>query len=243
MTSIADAVAVVVKAQKSSKKPLAVVLAGHNGSGKSTMWRRHLSEALRFPLVNADRMMMSVLPEPDQGKLPTWARDVRDTDENWMLVARNGVESFVAQAMALKVSFAWETVFSHWKVLDNGSIESKIDRINQLQEAGYFVLVVFVGLSDYQLSIARVSTRIAEGGHAVEESRLRDRFPRTQHAIRAAADVTDAIIFTDNSRDVNKAFTVCRIQLGKQVVFDIRTNKARRTPDEVLMWLDIVSPI
>lgn len=38
MTTLAQAVDHVLKAQKKSKKPLAIVLAGHNGSGKSTMW-------------------------------------------------------------------------------------------------------------------------------------------------------------------------------------------------------------
>lgn len=46
-------------------KPVAFVLAGHNGSGKSTLWRERLSDALRIPLINADRMMLSILPEPD----------------------------------------------------------------------------------------------------------------------------------------------------------------------------------
>jgi predicted ABC-type ATPase len=63
-----------------------------------------------------------------------------------MQVAQKGVELFVAQAMAHNVPFAMETVFSHWKELHNGKIESKIDRIKQMQKANYFVLLFFVGL-------------------------------------------------------------------------------------------------
>jgi len=44
---------------------VAFVLAGHNGSGKSTLWYSRLAESLRMPLVNADRMMMSILPDAD----------------------------------------------------------------------------------------------------------------------------------------------------------------------------------
>ena len=77
------------------------------------MWLKHLSSAFQIPLVNADRMMLSVLPEPDGGNmLPPWAQTLRDTDENWMKVAQKGVESFVAQAMSRGVPFAMETVFS-----------------------------------------------------------------------------------------------------------------------------------
>ncbi len=242
-TTLAAAVAQVGLEQRRSKKPLAVILAGHNGSGKSTMWLKHLSPAFQIPLVNADRMMLSVLPEPDGGNtLPPWAQTLRDTDENWMKVAQKGVESFVAQAMFRGVPFAMETVFSHWHVNPDGSIESKIDLIRQMQAAGYFVLLFFVGLSNVQLSIARVSTRVAKGGHAVEISRLMERFPRTQKAIRLASEVADAAIFTDNSRAESSAFTVCRVQIRAREVYDIRIDSSRRPPRAITEWLDVVSP-
>jgi predicted ABC-type ATPase len=66
MINLAAAGDRVLRAQAASKRPLGVVLAGHNGSGKSTMWRKHLSPRIRIPLVNADRMMLAVLPEPDR---------------------------------------------------------------------------------------------------------------------------------------------------------------------------------
>jgi predicted ATPase len=49
-------------AQEATEKPLAIVLAGHNGSGKSTLWYRSLADELQVPLINADRMMLSILP-------------------------------------------------------------------------------------------------------------------------------------------------------------------------------------
>lgn len=243
-TTLAASVAQVGFEQRRSKKPLAVILAGHNGSGKSTMWLKHLSPAFQIPLVNADRMMLSVLPEPDGGNmLPPWAQTLRDTDENWMKVAQKGVESFVAQAMFRCVPFAMETVFSHWHVNPDGSIESKIDLIRQMQTAGYFVLLFFVGLSNVQLSIARVSTRVAKGGHAVEINRLMERFPRTQNAIRLASDVADAAIFTDNSRAESSAFTVCRVQIRERKIYDIRIDGNSRPPRAITEWLDVVSPL
>jgi predicted ABC-type ATPase len=243
MTSIARAVEEVRRVQRRSQKPLAVILAGHNGSGKSTMWRNHLSPDFQIPLVNADRMMLSVLPEPDRvHRLPKWAQQLRDTNESWMAVAQKGVEAFVAQAMSRGVPFAMETVFSHWRDLGNGKVESKVDLIRQMQEAGYFVLLFFVGLSNVQLSIARVSTRVAQGGHAVNVQRLRERFPRTQRAIGLAASVADATIFTDNSRGKTSAFTVCRVQIRAREVFDIRKAPKRRTPRAIAEWLDVVSP-
>lgn len=95
-----------------------------------------------------------------------------------MQVAQKGVEAFVAQAMTRKVPFAMETVFSHWIEHPGGRIESKIELIEQMQQAGYFVILFFVGLSNSQLSIARVSTRVQQGGHAVDADKLVKRFPR-----------------------------------------------------------------
>lgn len=243
MTTLDQAVAEVQRAQRRSNKPLAVILAGHNGSGKSTMWRRHLSPSFQIPLVNADRMMLSILPETDGGgKLIRWAQQLRDTDESWMKVAQKGVEAFVGQAMARGVPFAMETVFSYWKELPDGTAKSKVDLIREMQQAGYFVLLFFVGLSDVQLSIGRVATRIAEGGHAVDVNKLLDRFPRTQKAIAAASSVADATIFTDNSRSTRQAFTVCRIQIGEREAFDMRHGVRRRIPNEIREWLSMVSP-
>lgn len=243
MTALREAVARALETQRQTRKPLAIVLAGHNGSGKSTMWRRMLSGQLRVPLINADRMMLSILPEPNgDGALDGWARDLRDHDQSWMRVAQNGVQAFVSHAMQAKVPFAMETVFSYWDEKPDGSVASKLDLIHDMQAAGYFVLLFFVGLTNADLSILRVRTRVAEHGHGVEDGKLRSRFPRTQRAIEAAARITDATIFTDNSRDEKRAFTVCRIQLGQTPLFDLRQEKAT-VPPVIREWLDVVSPV
>jgi hypothetical protein len=100
MNELLPAVQRVVELQKLSEKPLAIVLAGHNGSGKSTMWYGHLSSVLKIPLINADRMMLSMLPEvrPRQ-RLPGWASELRDNDRSWMKVAQEGLQAFIAKAL------------------------------------------------------------------------------------------------------------------------------------------------
>ncbi len=221
--SIEKSVEQVTSLANKSKKPLAIMVAGHNGSGKSTMWYDHLVDNIRIPLINADRMMLSVLPMPQEdGHLRDWAQQLRDTDQMWMTVAQKGVESFIAQAMAHKVPFAVETVFSYWEALPDGSHASKIDTIKALQKEGYFVLLIFVGLTNRELSIGRVATRKAEGGHDVPYRKLEERFPRTQQAIRHALAVTDAVILVDNSREPDKAFTPCYVSAGTEVIYDIR---------------------
>ena len=241
MTLLEGAFDQVLAAQVASGKPLGIILAGHNGSGKSTMWRDRLSGKLQIPLINADRMMLSILPEVgDLLDLPEWAVGLRDRNGAWMRVAQLGVEAFVAQAMIQQVPFAMETVFSDWEPRPDGSIRSKIEKIQQLQEEGYFVLLCFVGLSNADLSIARVLTRVLAGGHGIEESKLRKRFPKTQRAVGEALSIADAAILVDNSLGQEQAFSVCRIQLGATKLFDVRdTGKAEPA---IVEWLDVVAP-
>jgi len=242
LRGLIGAVDQVLLERRQSGKPLAVVLAGHNGSGKSTLWYRRLASQFQIPLINADRMMLSVLPQvTDHEPLPQWAISLRDHDESWMNVAQKGVEAFAAQAITFQVPFAMETVFSHWKKLPSGKVESKIDLIRKFQKSGYFVVLLFVGLADKTLSIARVNTRVAEGGHAVSIEKLEERFPRTQKAIRHALPVADASILVDNSLDEAKAFSVCRVQIRGKEVFDLRA-EGKTIPSSVLQWLDVVAP-
>lgn len=243
MPAIASALAAVLEQQRESGRPLAVVLAGHNGSGKSTFWYRRLAPKLRIPLVNADRMMLSILPDvADSTKLPKWATELRDKNPSWMQVAQKGVLAFVTHAMATKVPFAMETVFSYWIEHPDGTVESKIGLIQEMQEAGYFVLLVFVGLMSPSLSVARVQTRIAQGGHGVPVTKLHSRFPRTQRAIGVASPIADATIMVDNSRTLKQAFTVCRVQLKRDVQYDRRRLRGK-TPPEIARWMDTVCPL
>lgn len=242
MNGLDDAMAVVTAAQAKADRPLAIMLAGHNGSGKSTIWYDKLADSLQIPLINADRMMMSILPEVDDPRrLPEWAKALRDGDRSWMRVAQQGVQAFVALAVEEKAPFAMETVFSFCDPRPDGTYATKIDDIRRWQAAGYFVTLLFVGLSSPGLSIGRVETRKSKGGHGVPPSKLQERFGRTQANIRDAAPVADAAILLDNSRDLDQAFAVCRVQLRAQEVFDLR-RAPEGAPTEISAWLDVVAP-
>jgi predicted ABC-type ATPase len=243
LTSVVEAALDILQTQATTRKPLAVIVAGHNGSGKSTLWRRTLADIFHIPLINADRMMLSILPESDaDGALTPWAAQLRDTDERWMRVAQQGVQTFVNYAMNANVPFAMETVFSHWHQRPDGVVESKLDLIHDLQASGYFVLLVFVGLTNARMSISRVATRVAQNGHDVPEQRLRDRFPRTQKAIAAAIKIANASLLADNSRDAARAFTLCRTIVHGAETYDIRDDATNPPTNAILSWLDIVSP-
>jgi len=232
-------------AHTAGPRPVAFVLAGHNGSGKSTLWYSRLADALKIPLVNADRLIMSILPDPDETTkhLVGWAQRLRDKDVQWQGLAQDGVRLFKELVMSRQMPFAFETVFSHWKLLNDGRYESKVDDIRQMQSNGYFVVLLFVGLTSPDLSAMRVATRVSQGGHDIPYDKLLERFPRTQAAIGAAATVADLTIMFDNSRDPGSAFSLVRAQKKRRVLFDAR-DPAYSTPEPLLRvcrpWLDNV---
>lgn len=213
-------------------RPVAFVLAGHNGSGKSTLWYSRLAGALQIPLINADRMMMSILPDADfrTGRIPAWAQQLRDDDARWQVLSQEGVRVFKRLVMEKRMPFAFETVFSHWKLLPGGGHESKVDDIRAMQAAGYFVVLLFVGLVSADLSILRVHTRKQQGGHDVSRDKLVERFPRTQAAVGHAAEVANMTLMFDNSRSEKDAFSLVRAQEKKKVLFDARDPQFRIEP-------------
>jgi predicted ABC-type ATPase len=212
------------QAATGKSKPTAFVLAGHNGSGKTTLWNERLARQLQIPLINADRITASILPPADAatGQPPQWAQKLRDNDTRWQLLSQAGVQAFVGLVMERQMPFALETVFSHWKKLPDGRIESKADIIKTLRGAGYFVVLLFVGLASPQLSVLRVETRKEQGGHGVPLNKLTSRFPRTQRAVGYAAPLADMTLMFDNSRTADKAFALVRAQRGKLILFDCR---------------------
>ena len=225
---------------------MAIVLAGHNGSGKSTLWYERLADTLQIPLVNADRLTLSLLPEPGADRrLRAWASRLRDEDQRWQKLAQDGVQLFMGLAMDQGMPFAFETVFSYLEPRPDGTFESKVEIIRNLQKHGYYVVLLFVGLASAELSILRVSTRKQKGGHDVPESKLRSRFPRTQKAVQIAASVADLTLMFDNSRDEKHAFTLVRAQRKTELLYDCRDASFQQDADLVKIagiWLRNVAP-
>jgi predicted ABC-type ATPase len=230
-------------------RPTAFVLAGHNGSGKSTLWYERLAAVLQMPLINADRLITSILPRVDRisQQLPGWAQRLRDDDLRWQQLAQGGVRAFKQLVMTRCMPFAYETVFSHWRPRPGGEgFESKADDILAMQAAGYFVVLLFVGLTSADMSVLRVQTRLQKGGHGVPLAKLVERFPRTQQAIGHAAPLADMTLMFDNSRTEDKAFALVRAQRREAILFDVR-DPAFKANDELrhvaTPWLDRVAGV
>lgn len=182
-----------------------------------------MAPVLQRPLINADRLITSTLPPADAtGRLVPWAARMRDEDVRWQVLGQEGVAAFMQLVTSRKMSFAFETVFSHWERQPDGSYKSKVELIENLQRSGYFVVLFFVGLANVEISMARVRQRRERGGHDVDREKLKARFPRTQKAIGQAAPVADMTVMFENSLDARRAYQVSRVQMKNVVLFDCR---------------------
>jgi len=169
-----------LRAAAADERPVLVVLAGSNGAGKSTFFGEHL-QGLGLLFVNADhiaRVLVGVEP-----RLSTRELDRRAFEE---------AERLRADLIDLRFGFCTETVFSD-------PAGAKLDFMERARSAGFEVLLVFIGLASPALSVARVATRVARGGHDVPNDKLFARYPRTLKNLKAAVTAVDRAFLFDNS--------------------------------------------
>ena len=172
------------------RKPLAIILAGHNGSGKSTLWVRPAwPTASGYPLINADRMMLSVLPE----KRPSLLGNRAQRQERGLDASLRMAQSACGAGNGAAVPFATETVFSHWQQRGDGTFASKIDVVRNCKRLGILYLRSFVGLGDvgYRSPGSKPARPEAVTTSRAETSRAVSAHPA---AIAAALPIVDAAI-------------------------------------------------
>lgn len=150
------------------------MLVGGNGAGKSTFYRLTL-EPLGLPFVNADLLARIVFPEDPEAH----------SYEAAQLAERQRLE-----LLQEGVSFCFETVYSH---------PSKIDFIAQAKALGYQIIMVWIHLESPALNLARIASRLSEGGHDVPAEKVRSRIPRLLHQVRTSLPLVDVLRIYDNS--------------------------------------------
>jgi len=170
------------------------VLAGGNGAGKSTFYSQLLeAKGLRF--VNADRIALTMAPSaPAQASY----------------AAARIAEQIRFELLEQEVSFCFETVFSH---------PSKIDFIAAAKGRGYEIILVFIHLDNPELNLARISQRIAEGGHDVPADKVQARLPRALAHVKQAAALADELYLLDNSSHDNPFRRIATLKDGEVTCF------------------------
>ena len=150
------------------------ILAGANGSGKTSLYRKIKGVLGDMPFVNADEM----LKELTGANNPTDAKFGQE-------LANNKIETCFSK----EESFCFETVFSH---------ESKIELIKRAKLLGYTVSIYFTHLNDPAQNIIRVKRRFELGGHDVPEEKILSRIPRTLENVKSALHLVDEFYLFEN---------------------------------------------
>jgi len=175
-------------------KPTMIVLAGPNGAGKSTLYETRVAPSFAGPFINADIIQRDELCDPSPAASYEAAK-----------VASSRRADFLAQ----RRDFVTETVFSH---------PSKLELINEARNRGFTVIIMHVGVDTPDISVARVSSRVEEGGHMVPENKVRARYARGAPLVREAVLKGDRGMVFDNSR-LNQSPSHCLTFAYGRLVF------------------------
>ena len=186
--------------RKEGHAPLLIVIAGPNGSGKTTI----TSEVLE-----SEWLEDAVYINPDivaQEKFGNWnspeaVREAAQFCEQWR-----------EQCLTDKKSLIFETVMS---------APDKLDFIRRAKRAGYFVRIFFISTTNPTINAARIARRVMKGGHDVPIPKIISRYRKSIANCAEIAQVVDRLYVYDNSLEDKKAVPLFRLReefIGKQYV-------------------------
>ena len=130
-----------------------LIIAGPNGAGKTTFAREFLPQEAHCPdFINADLIAAGLSPfNPEAAALRAGRLMLEE------------IASRVAQGRG----FAFETTLS-------GRAYAR--QIPVWRQRGYHVKLIFLSLPSAEMAVARVSARVAQGGHSIADAVVRRRF-------------------------------------------------------------------
>lgn len=176
------------------KRPELIIIAGPNGSGKTTITRKFLhhewSEGTLY--INPDQVAKEIFGD--------W------NDSNAIIKAANYCAELRNKCLDEKRSLVFETVFSG---------QDKIDFILKAKENGYFIRIFFVSTSNPSINASRIAKRVMEGGHAVPIPKIISRYLKSIQNCKAVTPYIDRLYVYDNSIENQNALLLFRTSDGK----------------------------
>lgn len=180
--------------RKEGHKPILIVIAGPNGSGKTTVTSEVLeSEWLEDALyINPDIIA--------QEKFGDW------NSKEAVLSAANYCAQLREECLLENRSLIFETVMSS---------ADKLDFIRRAKEKGYFIRIFFISTSSPAINAYRIARRVMKGGHDVPINKIISRYIKSIANCAEIASVVDRLYVYDNSIEDVAARPLFRLRDGE----------------------------
>lgn len=175
-------------------KPVLIVIAGPNGSGKTSV----TSQILEHKWIED-----SIYINPDivaQEKYGDW--NSIDAIKQSIIYCENLRE----ECLKNKTSLIFETVLSR---------VDKVDYIARAKEAGFFIRLFFVCTESPTINAARIAQRVMEGGHDVPIPKIISRYKNSIFNCCIASKIADRTYIYDNSAENKTVRLLFRLTDGK----------------------------
>lgn len=161
-------------------RPILIVIAGPNGSGKTSI----TSQILKHEWIAG-----CVYINPDniaQEELGDW------NNAEVVLKAAKLATERREKCLKNRESLIFETVLS---------ATEKIDFLEQAKAAGFFIRLFFVGTNHPSINASRIAYRVLEGGHDVPITKIISRYTKSISNCCIAATFVDRVYIYDNSEE------------------------------------------
>ena len=161
-----------------NKKPTLCVIAGPNGSGKTTT---------TLQLLQDEWATDSLYINPDiiaQEEFGDW-----NSPEAVLKAARRATQMRY-DCLGQQRDFVFETVFSS---------PEKLEFLQKAKEAGFFIRLFYVCTSSPSINAARITQRYIDGGHEVPISKIISRYYKSLVNAAKAISFVDRAYIYDNS--------------------------------------------
>ena len=176
------------------RRPVLCVVAGPNGSGKTSTTEKLLANEWTED---------SVYINPDNIALEQFGD--WNSQEAVMKAAREATR-LRYQCLDERKSFVFETVFSS---------QEKIDFLRKAKEAGFFIRFFYVCTENPQINVLRITQRYLNGGHEVPISKVISRYYKSLALAAQAVSFVDRAYIYDNSRENMLPVLIFRTINGK----------------------------
>lgn len=167
----------------SSAQPNLLIVAGPNGSGKTTFASQLLGHPWASGAVNINADALAQ-------ELGDW------NDERYTRQAQSMVRAQLENALLQRQHILYETVFSH---------PSKLELIKQALSCGYFIRFFFICTETPRINIDRVAERFSRGGHTVPGDKVTSRYNRSLLLGAEAMQLVQRGYLYDNSTPANQS--------------------------------------